>query len=323
MVREVRSVPVQIVLFPQPGMQLHVGKARLFEESLEIVGVSRPRAIQSSSRTLSRIRESLVEELFESGHLVQQLPTLDAALVAAEQRLKTERSNEGQELYFMARILRGTIHQQSLALDDQAVEETNAYTLSNPHFWDDYYSTVDTEVFDWYGTWDTRIAWDDGRTSSIGSVIRPFLRADAQILMVGCGRSEMSQQMYLEGFQHIVNIDISNELLERLQRKFAKEMPLMSWRWMNVSSLSLDDNSMDVAAIREMHRVLSKGGVLISMTDTERLSDLEARTWPGSTRRGSISGSVTRSAKRRLLLYACKKSPSMLDELKSWMKFEL
>ena len=35
------------------------------------------------------------QELFESGHLVQQLPTLDAALVAAEQRLKTERSNEG------------------------------------------------------------------------------------------------------------------------------------------------------------------------------------------------------------------------------------
>lgn len=31
--------------------------------------------------------------------------------------------SEGQELYFMARILRGTIHQQSLALDDQAVQE--------------------------------------------------------------------------------------------------------------------------------------------------------------------------------------------------------
>lgn len=36
-----------------------------------------------------------VQELFESGHLVQQLPTLDTALVHVEQRLKQERSNEG------------------------------------------------------------------------------------------------------------------------------------------------------------------------------------------------------------------------------------
>eukprot|EP00435_Cladocopium_sp_Y103_P027807 s1893_g6.t2 len=151
-------------------------------------------------------------ELFETGRLPQQLPSLDAALQAAERRLKTERSNEGQELYFMARLLRGTIHQQGLALNDEAVEKTAllgcdedstgpCYGEDRISFKDmnDYYSTVDAERFDWYGTWDTDITWDGGGTSSMGSVLRPFLRADAEILMVGCGRSEMSQQMYREG----------------------------------------------------------------------------------------------------------------------------
>lgn len=238
----------------------------------------------------------------------------------------------------MARLLRGTIHQQGLALNDEAVEKTaNAYTLSNPNFWEDYYSTVDAERFDWYGTWDTDITWDGGGTSSMGSVLRPFLRADAEILMVGCGRSEMSQQMYREGFQRITNIDISRPLLESLQRKLGEEMSFMSWRWMNASSLLLPDDSMDVviekgtldslqdnlplfeAAVREMHRVLRTGEVLISITDADRLSELQTLA---PFRCQGFAGEVAHQ--KRLRLYVCHKKPeSMLDELKSWFKLEL
>eukprot|EP00913_Durusdinium_trenchii_P020829 g19568.t1 len=195
--------------------------------------------------SLSRIRDSL--ELFEAQRLAEQLPVLDAALHRAEQRLRAERSSEGQELYFMARILRGTIHQQSSGLDDQAPRDPrNAYTLSNSRFWEEYYANVDADRFDWYSTWDTPINWLSLGVSTLGSVIGPFLFANASILMLGCGRSDMSQQMYREGFRNITNVDISSGLLERLRRGFEREMPLMSWRWMNASSMDTEDQSFDV-----------------------------------------------------------------------------
>lgn len=97
------------------------------------------------------------------------------------------------------------------------------------------------------------------------------------------------------------------------------------------------------------------GNMFLTILQPSQLRSLNCHSFAGS-----IAGSVTRSAKRRLLLqlgcnpdqtviptlvqqklirwntvnlsclvdrwlcrYACKKSPSMLDELKSWMKFEL
>ena len=39
-----------------------------------------------------------LKELYDSGTLAQQLSSLDAALSAAEQKLKWERSNEGLEI---------------------------------------------------------------------------------------------------------------------------------------------------------------------------------------------------------------------------------
>ncbi|CAK9046205.1 eEF1A lysine and N-terminal methyltransferase (eEF1A-KNMT) (Methyltransferase-like protein 13) [Includes: eEF1A lysine methyltransferase [Durusdinium trenchii] len=277
-----------------------------------------------------------LQELFEAQRLAEQLPVLDAALHRAEQRLRAERSSEGQELYFMARILRGTIHQQSSGLDDQAVEEKNAYTLSNSRFWEEYYANVDADRFDWYSTWDTPINWLSLGVSTLGSVIGPFLFANASILMLGCGRSDMSQQMYREGFRNITNVDISSGLLERLRRGFEREMPLMSWRWMNASSMDTEDQSFDVvlekgtldslqdnselfqAAVRESHRVLRSDGLFISVTDTEKLQQLQSIA-PFSCE--AFAGHL--DSQRRLLLYVCRRRSGLLEHLRSWFKSEL
>lgn len=52
-------------------------------------------------------------------------------------------------------------------------------------------------------------------STCVCKVLRPFLRPDDRILMLGCGRSDMPQQMYRDGYLRITNVDISQHLLDR------------------------------------------------------------------------------------------------------------
>lgn len=233
--------------------------------------------------------EGLAKELYESGKMHgAAVATLDSALEAVERDIEKLEASEGHELYFMASILRGTIYQQSSGLSDEQVEKKkNAYTFSNPRFWHNYYekSQAGSHKFDWYGTWDTEVIAGHKKGLVLGDLIRPYLDTESTILMLGCGRSDMSEKMYRSGFERIVNVDVSDTLLESLKRELSSEMPGMIWKKMNASSLNAEDASFDAiidkgtldalqenvplleAAISEAHRTLRPGGYFISVTD--------------------------------------------------------
>lgn len=54
--------------------------------------------------------------------------------------------------------------------------------------YEEYYSSVDAEPFDWYGTWDTKITWEDsGDTSPLSSVRRwVCIEHSSSIIMKWC-----------------------------------------------------------------------------------------------------------------------------------------
>eukprot|EP00352_Strombidinopsis_acuminata_P008272 CAMPEP_0176374618 /NCGR_PEP_ID=MMETSP0126-20121128/26895_1 /TAXON_ID=141414 ORGANISM="Strombidinopsis acuminatum, Strain SPMC142" /NCGR_SAMPLE_ID=MMETSP0126 /ASSEMBLY_ACC=CAM_ASM_000229 /LENGTH=77 /DNA_ID=CAMNT_0017735289 /DNA_START=29 /DNA_END=262 /DNA_ORIENTATION=- len=66
-----------------------------------------------------------------------------------------------------------------------------------PEYWEDRYQK-DKEPFDWYQ-----------RYSGIKDVITQYMQPGAQILNIGCGNSRLSEEMYEDGYQNIINIDIS------------------------------------------------------------------------------------------------------------------
>eukprot|EP00439_Symbiodinium_sp_Y106_P038611 s1145_g4.t1 len=168
----------------------------------------------------------------------------------------------GQELYFMSRILRGTIYQQAPSNAGRDLMkmtgdclyinaysyvwhgQVDAYTLSNARFWEDYYNSTDLAAFDWYGSWDTEAFWlEDRRTERLVAmmmvvmmmavmmtmimimVLQTYLRPSATILVLGCGRSDLSERMYRAGYQNITNIDISTSLLKRAGPRLQASAP--------------------------------------------------------------------------------------------------
>merc|ERR1712232_421000 len=102
--------------------------------------------------------------------------------------------------------------------------------------------------------------------------------------MLGCGNSDMSEKMYQDGYESIVNVDISEKLLENLRTRLAAKMPRMRWQYANASALAFDSKSFDVTidkgtfdaieqnrgllgqAAKEAHRVLKPGGYFLSVT---------------------------------------------------------
>ena len=46
-----------------------------------------------------------------------------------------------------------------------------------------------------------------------------------KVLMVGCGNSELSQEMYSAGYTNILNIDISEVVIDQMKQQY----PHMEW----------------------------------------------------------------------------------------------
>jgi ubiquinone/menaquinone biosynthesis C-methylase UbiE len=62
-----------------------------------------------------------------------------------------------------------------------------------------------------------------------------------RILMVGCGNSKLSQQMYEAGYKKIVNIDISPSVIEQMR----KASPDMEWTVMDATQLTYGNEEFD------------------------------------------------------------------------------
>ena len=150
---------------------------------------------------------------------------------------------------------------------------------SKKSFWNERFEKTDSN-FDWYADWE-----------QLEKYFVEFLTQDSTILMVGCGNSKMSSQMYNSNFKNITNIDISDVVIAKMQKQF----PEMKWVEMDATKMDFEDNCFDCTIdkgtldaimcgndpsppakmIREMHRVTKKGGHYCIITHGEPESRLE------------------------------------------------
>eukprot|EP00742_Colponemidia_sp_Colp-10_P000659 GILJ01000718.1.p1 GENE.GILJ01000718.1~~GILJ01000718.1.p1 ORF type:complete len:211 (+),score=25.02 GILJ01000718.1:72-704(+) len=138
-------------------------------------------------------------------------------------------------------------------------------------YWDDRY-TRDPEPFDWYQRW-----------AALKEAVADYINKDHQILNVGAGNSRLSEEMHDDGYQNIVNIDISRVVTKQMEEKY-RDKQGMSYVQMDARSIDYPDHSFDVVMdkgtldsmlcgegsttnvqkmLSEIYRVLAPNGVYI------------------------------------------------------------
>ncbi|KIJ55653.1 hypothetical protein M422DRAFT_151736 [Sphaerobolus stellatus SS14] len=104
-------------------------------------------------------------------------------------------------------------------------------------YWDKRYTNENPDAsFDWFKSY-----------SQIEDFIKEFVKPGDRILMLGCGNSTLSEEMYEAGYKNIVNIDFSSVLIENMKTKHQEKRPEMTWLEMDVRTLKFEDDCFDVA----------------------------------------------------------------------------
>ena len=83
-------------------------------------------------------------------------------------------------------------------------------------YWDDRFA--EEEVNNWLVTYD-----------DVKDQLAPYLTPESKILVVGCGNSTFSEEVYDAGFHNLWNIDFSDVVIEAMRTKYRVSRPHMKW----------------------------------------------------------------------------------------------
>ncbi|KAJ2005372.1 hypothetical protein GGI04_001353 [Coemansia thaxteri] len=123
-----------------------------------------------------------------------------------------------------------------VASTDLSVLPENNAAYGTKEYWQQRYAQEGTESFDWFKTY-----------KDLEPLLSKHIASrEARILMLGCGNSTLSGDMYEAGYQSIVNVDYSEVVIEQMRQR-TQHQPKMTWEVMDVRALALDDGSVDVA----------------------------------------------------------------------------
>ncbi|KAL0285172.1 UNVERIFIED_CONTAM: eEF1A lysine and N-terminal methyltransferase [Sesamum angustifolium] len=115
------------------------------------------------------------------------------------------------------------------------VSACNTYNYGDAVYWDArYVQEANCGSFDWYQ-----------RYSALRPFIRKYLSPSSRVLMVGCGNAVISEDMVKDGFEDIMNIDISSVAIEMMRKKY-EDVPQLKYMQMDVRDMSFfPDDSFD------------------------------------------------------------------------------
>lgn len=120
--------------------------------------------------------------------------------------------------------------------------ERNDYGLDLPEsnsvfklqsYWEERFKKE--ESYEWLVSWAT-----------VSKQILPHLKPTDRILVVGCGNSAFSADLYDAGFHNVVNIDFARSVIERMSAVHGEARPSMQWQEMDMTQLTFPDESFDV-----------------------------------------------------------------------------
>ena len=84
--------------------------------------------------------------------------------------------------------------------------------FSSVEYWESRYASDPKGAYDWLLPY-----------SSLRSILLPRIqnRHDAEILMLGCGNSRLSEELYKEGFRNVTNMDFSPIVVDQMSMRYS------------------------------------------------------------------------------------------------------
>lgn len=73
-----------------------------------------------------------------------------------------------------------------------------------------------------------------GEYESLSEILDKYIHPKDKILVVGCGNSKLSADLYDVGICHSISIDISAPVISQMKDKYGKCRPEMSFETMDV-----------------------------------------------------------------------------------------
>ncbi|XP_006884140.1 PREDICTED: endothelin-converting enzyme 2 isoform X5 [Elephantulus edwardii] len=102
-------------------------------------------------------------------------------------------------------------------------------------YWDQRYrNAADSAPYEWFGDF-----------SSFRALLEPELRPGDRILVLGCGNSALSYDLYLGGFPDVTSVDYSSVVVAAMKIRYA-HVPRLRWETMDVRTLDFPSDSFDV-----------------------------------------------------------------------------
>ena len=80
-----------------------------------------------------------------------------------------------------------------------------------------------------------------GEYPQLHHIIHKYISPSNTCLVVGCGNSALSENMYDNGLQNLINIDISDVVIRQMSDRHRVKRPKMTFEKMDVTSVGSFD----------------------------------------------------------------------------------
>ncbi|KAL8562396.1 hypothetical protein ACOMHN_066110 [Nucella lapillus] len=183
--------------------------------------------------------------------------------------------------------------------------------FTSPQYWDSFFKKRGRKAFEWYGEYTSLcgIVHRYGEYTNLCGIVHKYVRPADRVLMVGCGNSRLSEDMYDVGYHNIVNVDISDVVIRQMTDRNKETRGEMVFEKMDVTqmtykegtfSTAIDKGTLDALAVdqeeatlatvtamfHEVSRVLRLGGryIIISLLQDQVIQALVKHfaqtSWP-------------------------------------------
>ena len=107
--------------------------------------------------------------------------------------------------------------------------EENLPEFGQMEYWDNGYKTGEAPP-EWFIPYQT-----------FAKIVRKHVRKDGSVVVIGCGTSSLTEEMYEEGYKNIRSMDYSPEAINEMKNKY----PHLEWDVMDVRKMDYADQSID------------------------------------------------------------------------------